>query len=197
MVSQRDPVEIKERSLKSATELQEAGIKFKKIEGRNLFNMRFVNGKMEIPTLKVQDSTESVFRNLIAYEQYLPDTNTTSWNHFTAYRNVMDYIVNTSKDVEILTHHGSIFNLLGDNEVVVAMINKLGNNIIVSYVGYEEVYNKVNDHYRGKCNLWLVILRRKYFNNPWALISFLAAVVLLLLTMLQTIFTIHPVGKYN
>ncbi|CAL5337293.1 unnamed protein product [Camellia sinensis] len=195
MVSQRDHVEIEDKYLNSATELQEAGIKFNKIEGRNLFDIRFVNGTMEIPTLQVDDDTESFFRNLIAYEQYLPDTNTTSWNHFTAYRKFMDYLVNTSKDVEILTHRGIIFNLLGDNEVVADMINKLGNNIIVSYVGYEEVYNKVNEHCRGKWNHWLAILRRKHFNNPWALISILAAIVLLLLTVLQTIFTIHPVGK--
>ncbi|THG00635.1 UPF0481 protein At3g47200-like [Camellia sinensis] len=197
MVSKRDPVEKKDKSLNSATELQEAGIKFNKTEGRNLFDIRFVNGTMEIPTLEVDDYTESFFRNLIAYEQYLPYTNTTSRNHFTAYRKFMDYLVNTSKDVEILTHRGIIFNLLGDNEVVAAMINKLSNNIIVSDVGYEEVYNKVNEHCRGKWNFWLAILRRKYFNNPWALISFLAAVVLLLLTVLQTILPIHPVGKSN
>ncbi|KAI8011368.1 UPF0481 protein [Camellia lanceoleosa] len=194
MVSQRNAVRINGSSLKSATELQEAGIKFTKIERPNLFDIRFVNGTMEIPALVVQDSTETFLRNIIAYEQYLPDN---SRNYFTAYHNFMDSLVNTSEDVEILTHHGIIRNLLGDNEVVAAMINKLGNSIVVAYVGYEEVYNNVNKHCKVKWNLWLAILRRKYFNNPWALISFLAAVVLLLLTVLQTIFSIHPVGKYN
>ncbi|KAL7219960.1 hypothetical protein ACSBR2_012926 [Camellia fascicularis] len=194
MVSQRNIVGIGDKSLKSTKQLQEAGIKFQKIEGPDLFDIRFVNGTMEIPTLQVEDSTESFLRNMVAYEQYLPDT---SRNHFTSYYVFMDYLVNTSEDVEILTDHGIIRNLLGDNEVVATMLNKLGNNIIESYTGYEEVYNNVNEHCRGKWNLWLAILRRKYFNNPWALISFLAAVVLLLLTVLQTIFTIHPVGKSN
>ncbi|KAL7219684.1 hypothetical protein ACSBR2_012697 [Camellia fascicularis] len=203
---------------KCATKLHEAGIKFKKIERgvgrpriigcfavpekkerkkigeRNLFDIRFVNGTMEIPTLVVQDSTESVLRNLIAYEQYLPDK---TWHHFTAYHNFMVYLVNTSKDVEILTHHGIIHNFLGENEVVATMLNKLGNNTIASDIGYEEVYNKVNEHCRKKWNVWLAILRRDYFNNPWALISFLAAAGLLLLTLLQTTFTIHPSGKSN
>ncbi|KAI8009918.1 UPF0481 protein [Camellia lanceoleosa] len=192
MVSQRNIVEIKDESLKSTKELQEAGIKFEKIQGRHLFDIRFVNGTMEIPTLVVQDSTESFLRNIVAYEQYLPDS---SRNYFTAYHKIMDYLVNTSEDVEILTHHGIIHNILGDNEVAGAMINKLGNNIVGSYAGYEEVYNNVNEHCREKWNLWLAILRRKCFNNPWALISFLAAVVLLFLTVLQTIFTIHPVGR--
>ncbi|KAI8011123.1 UPF0481 protein [Camellia lanceoleosa] len=184
IVSQRDPVktkdpsetkypsQTKDMSLNFAKELQEAGINFKKSEGRNLFDIR----------------------NLIAYGQYLPHT---SWNYFTAYRKFMDYLVNTSEDVRILTHNGIIHNLLGDNEVAAVMINKLGTNIIASYVGYKEVYNNVNKHCREKWNLRLATLRRDYFNTPWALISFLAAVVLLLLTVLQTIFTIHPVGKSN
>ncbi|CAL5392087.1 unnamed protein product [Camellia sinensis] len=194
MVPQRNTVERKGESLKSAKELQEAGIKFKKIEGRNMFNIRFVNRTMEIPTLKIEDDTECFFRNLIAYEQYYPDT---SWHHFTAYHKFMDCLVNTSKDVEILIHCGIIRSFLGENEVVATMLNKLGNNIIISDLGYEEVYNKVNEHCRGKWNTQFATLRRDYFNTPWAFISFLAAVVLLLLTVLQTIFSIHPVGKYN
>ncbi|KAI8011125.1 UPF0481 protein [Camellia lanceoleosa] len=194
MVSQRNIVGVEDESLKSTKELQEAGIKFEKNEERDLFDIRFVNGIMEIPTLHVEDNTEPFLRNMVAYEQYLPDT---SRNYFTAYFVFMDNLVNTSEDVEILTHHGIIRNLLGDSEVVATMLNKLGNNVVASYVGYEEVYNNVNKHCRVKWNLWLAILRRKYFNNPWALILFLAAIVLLLLTVLQTIFSIHPVGKSN
>ncbi|GMP55711.1 hypothetical protein CsSME_00020448 [Camellia sinensis var. sinensis] len=147
MVPQRNTVGRKGESLKSAKELQEAGIKFKKIEGRNMFNIRFVNRTMEIPILKIEDDTECFFRNLIAYEQYLPDT---SRNYFTAYRKFMDRLVNTSEDVEILTHRGIILNHLGDNEAVAAMINKLGSNVISSNVGYNEVYDNVNEHCRGK-----------------------------------------------
>ncbi|KAL7219721.1 hypothetical protein ACSBR2_012727 [Camellia fascicularis] len=194
MVSPKVPIKEEGNSLKSATELQEAGIKFKKIGGRNLFNIRFVYGTMEIPTLEVEDDTELFFRNVIAYEQYLPNT---SRDYFTAYQMVIDYLVNTSKDVKILTHHGIIINYLGDNEAVATMFNKLGNNVMASYVGYEEVYKNVNKHCRGIWNFWLAILRRDYFNNPWSFISFVAAVVLLLFTVLQTIFTIHPVGKFN
>ncbi|KAL7251346.1 hypothetical protein ACSBR1_013227 [Camellia fascicularis] len=52
-------VPIKEEFLKSATELHEAGIKFKKVEEGSFFNIKFVNGTIEIPTLKVDDNTES------------------------------------------------------------------------------------------------------------------------------------------
>jgi len=35
-------------------------------------------------------------------------------------------------------------------------------------------------------------LKRDYFNSPWALISLLAAVALLLFTLAQTVFTVMP-----
>ncbi|KAI8011120.1 UPF0481 protein [Camellia lanceoleosa] len=195
MVSQRRVVVI-DRSMKSATELREAGI-----INRNLFDIRFVNDTMEIPYLIVDDTTEFVFRNLIAYEQYLPPS---SMKYFTAYANFMGNLVNTSDDVQILRDCGVIRNLLGDNEVVSTMLNKLVNNVYVSLICYEQVYHDVNKHYRevvstllnkGRCDVWLETVRRDYFNTPWALISFLAAVVLLLLTVVQTVCSILSVRK--
>ncbi|KAF5933232.1 hypothetical protein HYC85_029403 [Camellia sinensis] len=132
MVSQNVP--IKEKFLKSATELREAGIKFKKDEEG-----------------KVDDNTESFLRNLIAYENYLP-AHDTSRNYFTAYMNFMDFLVNSSEDVEILSHHGIIHNLLGDNAVVSTMLSKLGNNIVIPFFGYPEVYNNVNKHCKESWN---------------------------------------------
>ncbi|XP_028057957.1 putative UPF0481 protein At3g02645 isoform X2 [Camellia sinensis] len=186
-------VVVTDKSMKSATELREAGIQFKKvIINRNLFDIRFVNGTMEIPNLIVDDTTEFVFRNLIAYEQYLPPS---SMNYFTAYANFMDNLVNTSNDVQILRDYGVIRNLLGDNEVVSTMLNKLVNNVYVSLICYEQVYHDVNKHCKGRCNVWLATLRQDYFNTPWALISFLAAVVLLLLTVVQTVCSVLSVTK--
>ncbi|KAL7251288.1 hypothetical protein ACSBR1_013175 [Camellia fascicularis] len=192
MESQRDVV-ARDTSMKSATELQEARIKFKKfIQNRNLFDIRFVNGTMEIPYLIVDDTTELFFRNLIAYEQYLPPS---SMSYFTAYTNLMDYLVNSSNDVQILSDNGVIRNLLGDNEVVSTMLNKLCNNVFVSLICYEQVCHDVNKHCKGRCNVWLATLRRDYFNTPWALISFFAAVVLLLLTVVQTVFSVLSFTK--
>ncbi|CAL5337265.1 unnamed protein product [Camellia sinensis] len=150
MVSQsNDPIE--KEFLKSATELHEAGIKFKKVEEGSLFNIKFVNGTIEIPTLKVDDDTESFHRNLVAYENYL-HVHDTSRNYFTAYMKFMDFLVNSSEDVKILTHHGIIQNLLGDNAVVSTMLSKLGNNAVIPFFGYHEVYNNVNKHYRKSWN---------------------------------------------
>ncbi|KAF9611102.1 hypothetical protein IFM89_026995 [Coptis chinensis] len=52
-----------------AMKLQQFGIKFKKGEDFNLLGIQFSNGVLEIPPLKIQDVTEPLLPNLIAYEQ--------------------------------------------------------------------------------------------------------------------------------
>ncbi|XVE81429.1 hypothetical protein DITRI_Ditri15bG0062600 [Diplodiscus trichospermus] len=53
-----------------ATELQEAGIRFKKSEGNSIFDIKFEDGIMKIPTLEIDDHTECFLRNAIAFEQF-------------------------------------------------------------------------------------------------------------------------------
>ncbi|CAK9185383.1 unnamed protein product [Ilex paraguariensis] len=60
--------------ISSVTQLQEAGIELKAAkECNSLYDIKFNDGLTEIPPFSIGDETESVFRNLIAYEQFLPD----------------------------------------------------------------------------------------------------------------------------
>ncbi|XP_028062459.1 uncharacterized protein LOC114265832 [Camellia sinensis] len=54
--------------INSATELQEAGVQFKKAEGSNLFDIKFISGALKIPVLSITDYTESFLTNLVAFE---------------------------------------------------------------------------------------------------------------------------------
>ncbi|XP_042479216.1 UPF0481 protein At3g47200-like [Macadamia integrifolia] len=51
------------------TDLVEAGVKFRKGNPKEILNIRFEDGVMEIPPLLIRGSTECLFRSLIAYEQ--------------------------------------------------------------------------------------------------------------------------------
>ncbi|KAK1591901.1 hypothetical protein Q3G72_015633 [Acer saccharum] len=97
-----------------AREIQEAGIKFLKVEGGSLFDIKFDYGVLKIPVLSIQDHTESVFRNLIAYEQFTP-TDAGSPNLVIDYIVFMDCLINTPEDAELLRRHGIIDNWLGDD----------------------------------------------------------------------------------
>jgi hypothetical protein len=57
---------------------------------------------------------------------------------------------------------------------------------------YNKVFDGAKEHCNRKRNVWMAKLKRDYFNSPWALISLLAAVALLLFTLAQTVFTVMP-----
>ncbi|EOY05382.1 Uncharacterized protein TCM_020392 [Theobroma cacao] len=171
------------------TELKEAGIKFQMKRGNSLFDLKFENGTMKIPTLRIYDSLEGTLRNLIAFEQF---SSHRGLNHVTDYVLLFHCLVNSTKDVEILRQSGIIENMLGDDEEVARMLNRLGVSVFFSPDNfyYSELFNKVNKYCDRRWNKWIANLKHNYLNSPWALISFLAAVVLLLLTLVQTIFSV-------
>ncbi|OMO88589.1 hypothetical protein COLO4_20188 [Corchorus olitorius] len=153
------------RSMRNATALEEAGVTFQKI-----------------PTLRIDDNTELMFRNLIAYEQFNGDT------YVSDYAVIMDCLINSDKDVELLHRQGIIANWLGDHEAVANMINRLCDHVSISQdFKYQQVCKNSQDYCDLKWNEWRATLKHDYFKNPWALISFLAALLLLLITVTQFI----------
>ncbi|KAG8472252.1 hypothetical protein CXB51_034478 [Gossypium anomalum] len=140
--------QISRDTIPSATELEDAGIHFsgvpiqnmqnqKKGKG-NMFNITFDNNtkELKIPILKVDDSTERMFRNYMAYEQLF------AWevpNFFVDYVLFMDKLINTSKDVQLHRKNEIIDNFLGNDEAVTQMFNKLGDSV---YYSPEDFYYK-------------------------------------------------------
>ncbi|GKV50751.1 hypothetical protein SLEP1_g57447 [Rubroshorea leprosula] len=189
------PKDGKWRLIRSATELREAGIEFKRLEtGRDarksLFDIKFYNKILAIPTVTIDVDTESLLRNLIVFEQY--DNKHPLF--LTAYIALMDPLINSVKDVELLCKSGIIDNLLGNDESVAALFNGFGNHISFSRQDffYAQLFKDINRYYGTPWSKWTANLRHKYFKTPSAFVSFLAATLLLLLTLLQTAFTIFP-----
>ncbi|KAB2064957.1 hypothetical protein ES319_A09G056700v1 [Gossypium barbadense] len=175
--------------IRCALELQESGIKFETIEGNSMFDIRFENKTLLIPKLNIDDYTESFLRNLIAFEQlFVADRDV---KHASDYMVLMDSLIDSPKDVEILCQHGIINNMLGDDKAVAAMINSLGIYVCHSHnFYYSGVFEDVNKHCSKRWNIWMANLKHNYFNSPWSLISLMAAILLLLLTVLQTVLSV-------
>ncbi|GER54859.1 hypothetical protein STAS_32492 [Striga asiatica] len=177
------------RFIHSASELSDANVQFEVQISNSLFDLDFKNGVMFMPTLTVEDRTECFFRNLIAYEQYFPDERL---NFVTDYVRLLDCLINSTKDVEILSECGIIDNWLGDNQVVADIFNKLTDSIVGpgKHFMYSGVVHRVNQHYERPWNRAVAVLRQDYFSNPWAIIGFLAALLLFLLTIVQTVLAV-------
>ncbi|KAF8015760.1 hypothetical protein BT93_H1329 [Corymbia citriodora subsp. variegata] len=170
------------------------GVRFRALQEGELSDIKFVNGILAIPVLYVEDNTETQFRNLIAYEQYRLSRGI---NYFTDYVTFLDCLINSSKDVKVLRHAGIIKNYMGDDEVVAQMFNKIGDHVTVSDSYYSEIFQKVNAHCAKRTKVWMAKLRRDYFHSPWAFLSALAAIVLLLLTIAETGFSVLSYTKQS
>ncbi|XP_010270826.1 PREDICTED: UPF0481 protein At3g47200-like [Nelumbo nucifera] len=175
------------------TELKEAGVKFKKRKTDRFWDIKFKNGVLSIPRLLIHDGTKSLFLNLIAFEQCHLDCS----NYITSYVIFMDNLINSPQDVGYLHYYGIIEHWLGSDAEVADLFNRLCQEVVFdindSYLS--RLSEQVNRYYDHRWNAWRASLKHNYFNNPWAIISFIAAVVLLFLTGAQTFYGIYAYYK--
>ena len=172
----------------SATQLHDAGVKFKKATTTSILDFDFKNGELKIPTLTFEDGMEDLVRNIMALEQ----CNIRLDAYFTDFYIILDHLINTTKDVDLLGEKGITVNCLGDSEAVTSMTNKLNRGIEGSGMdaNYFNLCENLNAFAEGFWNRNKAKLIRQYFNSPWKGTATIAAFIILALTLLQTIFTI-------
>ncbi|KAJ7960492.1 hypothetical protein O6P43_020926 [Quillaja saponaria] len=175
--------------LHTAIELVGAGLKFKVASSKKyLLDLKFSNKVLEIPQLVVDDHTDTLFRNILAFEQFhCPDK-----SYILDYIGTMDFLINTAQDVEILVQKGIMVNWLGDHDAAANLFNNLLENIIYANlnVHYLQLYEDLNAFYNNPFNKGIATLKRDYCNTPWKKVATVAAIFLLLLTVVQTIFSV-------
>ncbi|XP_038714498.1 UPF0481 protein At3g47200-like [Tripterygium wilfordii] len=178
----------------SATELDEAGIRFRKSKTTSLEDISFKCGILKFPPITVDDGTESMFLNLMAFERY----HNGAGNQVTSYIFFMDNIIDTEKDVALLESRDIIDNALGSDKAVVELFSTLSKDISVdSDNKLHVVQNNVKEYYKKFWNRWRATLFHTYCRNPWVLISLVAAIFLFAVTIVQTVYTVYPYYKNN
>lgn len=203
-----DPSQIPIHSLRgffgnipSASKLNESGLKFKCIiKGSNsMTNMKFMkrkplvplyeNNELHMPTLSVKDTTECFLRNVMALEQcHYPKQ-----DHICNFILFLDKLIETKEDVEVLIENGILENYLVGHNALIEMIKNLTKNICVGDSFFYETALNLQRHYRNPWNNAKATLVNLYFNNPWRGTATIAAGVLLILTLIQTICSILQV----
>ncbi|CAJ1953223.1 unnamed protein product [Sphenostylis stenocarpa] len=175
------------KHLPSASQLSEVGLVFKATSSKCLFDIKYHHhrGVMEMPCLTVEDRTETLFRNILALEQchYILSPNITQYLFF------LGFLLNTEKDVNLLIDKKIIVNWMGDASAVAKMFNNLCSNVIVSYISEEycTLYDDLIKFHENPCNKYKAIFYHEYFNTPWKKASTTAAVLLILLTLIQAV----------
>ncbi|KAG9441101.1 hypothetical protein H6P81_016955 [Aristolochia fimbriata] len=177
-------------SIPSARRLKEVGVRFRAKNDPGFSNITFHKGVLQLPFLRIDNNTEIILRNMVAWEQCHFNVG----GYFTSYCIFMDYLVNAVEDVHILQNERIIEQRLGSEEQVASLFNGLSTNI--AYIAYENdfllgLYRDLNNYCGNRFNLWRAKLLVDYFSSPWAIISVIAAIFLLLMTAIQTFYTAY------
>ncbi|KAM5564513.1 UPF0481 protein [Rosa sericea] len=179
----------KSKTIPCIEKLHLAGVKFDFVRTTRLFDIRFEKGILKIPKLRTGDLTEHVLRNLIAFEQ----CSTSEDYCISDYVSILDELVDTPKDVELLVKYKIIDNDLGGGDHdLSSLINSLSTGLMYDSgkFYYGDLCGELDKFCSSKWHKWMANLRSNYFKTPWTTISFVAAVVLLILTAIQTICSI-------
>ncbi|KAK4716185.1 hypothetical protein R3W88_014523 [Solanum pinnatisectum] len=178
----------------SVTELYDAGVRFirigyvqeKKEDKTTLFDIKFEKGLMKIPCFAIEDTMETFMRNLIAYEQH--STNKVDiYPYFSNYAHIMTQLIGSHKDVKFLRKMKIILKDIGDDKQVASIFKKLSDGVEITSFYYIEECSKLIQHCEKPWSQMKASLRDNYFSNPWVGASTVAAITLLVLTVIQTV----------
>ncbi|KAM0061223.1 hypothetical protein Hdeb2414_s0004g00133451 [Helianthus debilis subsp. tardiflorus] len=186
----------------SATEIAGAGVRLKaQRDGSSLLAVKFkqlsfVPGLVnlfvretcfKIPVLSIKNSTPSLLRNLIAYEQCYP----LSRHYVTSFAFLMDRLIDTKDDVSLLVRSKVLQHNLGASEDVTNLFNNICNGVVLRDFYYTEEWRQLDEY----CNqFWpsiLISLRRLYKSTTWKTLTVIAAMIIFAVTLVQTIYTVH------
>ena len=100
-----------------------------------------------------------------------------------------------TRDVDLLCDKKIIFNCLGDSSAAMSMVNNFNKGILLLDMSsdYCCLSKALNEFYANPWHSWKVTLRLEYFSTPWRTASTMAAVIFLVLTIIQTVCSIIQV----
>ncbi|XP_023887864.1 putative UPF0481 protein At3g02645 [Quercus suber] len=137
--------------------------------------------RLVIPHFVVDNKTEDLFRNLMALEQcHYPNE-----AYICNYILLLDFLINSKDDVELLVEEGIIVNSLGSNKAVADMVNKLGHEIVEKNSYYYNVAEDLNKYYRNWWNKNMESLKTVYFRDIWRGTATVVGIIVLLVTVMN------------
>lgn len=177
-----------EKTIPSARELHEAGIQIQKSRNRSLKDISFHKGAfggvvLKLPMIVVDNITETMFLNLLAFERL----HVGAGREVTNYLAFMNNIIRESKDISLLHSRGIIHNALGKDEAVADLFNSLTKDVTIDPgSSVDGIVKEVIIYCNRPWVRWRADIVRTYFISPWASISVIASIILFALTLLQT-----------
>ena len=166
-----------------ATKLRECGVRFKRSTTNKI---EFDNGVLQLPSIPIDDTTECAFLNMMAFEHL----HVGQGNEITSYICFMDDLIDSALDVNLLVTKGIIVNAVGSEKAVAEVLNSLTKEVISDpSEGFKVVRGNLKAYSHKKTNMWKASLKHTHFSNPWSVTALFAATLLLVLTIIRTVYS--------
>lgn len=175
------------------SKLRKAGIELRAKESETFLDVKFRRGVIQMPQITVDDMMSTFIYNCIAFEQCQKNAS----NHFTTYATLLDYLVNSAQDVEFLSDCNILENYFGTDGELAKLVNNFGKDVAfdIDNCYLSGLFDDVHSYYKSSWHVQWASFKYTYFDTPWSFISALAALVLLMFTLVQTFFTVYPYFK--
>ncbi|MCO5562593.1 hypothetical protein L7F22_016221 [Adiantum nelumboides] len=186
-------------AVESAIHLRRAGIAFKAsppsigCASSNVLAIWFdkASATLYLPHVNISQESEAILRNLAVYEMVALQR-----AEIGSYLALMDDLIDTAQDVQVLRLSGVLEHSLRNDEEVAEMWNGMCKNLQILYetTTLAEAYAAIKEHlccrmrYKRLRELYAEFSNR-YLSAPWLTASVLAATLLLVLTVTQTIYS--------
>ncbi|KAI9121356.1 hypothetical protein K1719_008389 [Acacia pycnantha] len=186
----QNSVTITHRNLK---ELKAAGIQVKRSESKSPVHITFssgcLSGELQLPQLVMDDTSASTYLNLMAYEA-CPDFE--NKYEISSYVEFLDSLIDHRDDVKELRKAEVLHNSLGSDKEVAKLFNIIGTDVVPNDAIYSSLRAQIESHYQNKHKTWYALFMTTYCSNPWSIIAFIVASLILFYTSVQAWFAAFP-----
>ncbi|XP_059460307.1 putative UPF0481 protein At3g02645 [Corylus avellana] len=185
---------VEEIAIPSVTQLHKIGVKFCPVKGGlESINFNKSCGNFYLPVIHLDDNSEVVLRNLVAYEACIAP----EMMIFTRYTELMNGIIDGEEDVRILREAGIILNRLKSDGEVATLWNGMTKSVRATKVPIlDKAIEGANAYYSESWKVRMNVTMKKYVFASWPCLSFLAANILILMYTLQAACSIYNCSKW-
>ncbi|XP_040380801.1 putative UPF0481 protein At3g02645 [Oryza brachyantha] len=188
------PPLIEEIMIPSVSELVNAGVQFVPTNG-DISSVSFdaKTATFHLPVVTLDSNTEVVLRNLVAYEASAASGPLV----LTRYTELMNGIIDTDEDVALLRGRGVVLNRMKSDGEVARLWNGMSRSVRLTRVAFmDAAVEEANRYHDARWRVKTKRFMRKYVFSSWQLLTFLAAIVMLLLTTLQAFCSVYTCSRW-
>ncbi|KAL6272736.1 hypothetical protein ACE6H2_023428 [Prunus campanulata] len=173
----------------NAQELKAAGVHFRRSKTSSLWDISFTSlgfvGFLNLPP--INEDAIPLFLYLIAYEMcndFLNNFGVTSYFTF------LSSLIAHPDDAKQLRSAHILCNFRGSDEALADLFHEVGPDLVLAHLMYNFINANLEKHYKTKWKTWFAQFFEDHFSSPWVMLAFIGALTALVLSGIQTWYTV-------